>query len=362
LSLGSAVTIALERLVAPVEEMHQAISSGWFGVLGPIGSPVRLAHDTVSSLVYNSVRVGARAAGLSLDRTVTVEPGTADSVRAFASGLWGDALGRHEDRLGISMTVRDRQGAPVGPGPEMNTAFVPVTGRLVVLVHGLIKTERCWDGSDTKPGLLQMLDAGGGVTPVAIRYNTGLGIATNGARLATLLEEIHSDWPIPVRSVALVGHSMGGLVVRSACNAGRAAGHDWVEDVTDVVTIGTPHRGAPLEKLVGAAALGLGVAPQTRPLAAFLNTRSAGIKDLGMGDDGGTEGQDDIRYHFIAGVITSNPAHPFGAVVGDLMVHVASSAGPPHLEPENVAVLGGVSHFDLLHDPAVIERVVGWLE
>ena len=64
----------------------------------------------------------------------------------------------------------------------------------------------------------------------------------------------------------------------------------------------------------------------------------------------------------MAGVITADPAHPFGAVVGDLMVRPASGTRVAGLDPANVAVLGGVHHFDLLHEPAVVDRVMGWLE
>jgi pimeloyl-ACP methyl ester carboxylesterase len=232
-----------------------------------------------------------------------------------------------------------------------------------------MQTERCWRGTDTRPGLSRSLEDHPDLTPVSVRYNTGRAIAANGARLASLLEEIHAGWPQPVASIALVGHSMGGLVIRSACAAASRAGHAWIEAVSDVVTIGSPHGGAPLEKLVSAAAWGLSVAPQTRPLADFLDTRSQGIKDLRAGSIGYTPDEElseaaqpsHVRHHFVAGVITTNPAHPFGAVVGDLMVRPASSTRAPTVAPANVVVLGGASHFDLLHEPAVIDRVMAWL-
>jgi triacylglycerol esterase/lipase EstA (alpha/beta hydrolase family) len=162
---------------------------------------------------------------------------------------------------------------------------------------------------------------------------------------------------------------MGGLVIRSACAAAVRSGHGWIESVSDVVTIASPHRGAPLEKFVNVAAWGLSVAPQTRPLADFLDTRSQGIKDLRAGNIGSTlaeersetAGPSRVRHHFMAGVITSNPTHPVGGVVGDLMVRPASSTRASAIVPTNVVVLGGVSHFDLLHDPAVIDHVMDWL-
>jgi hypothetical protein len=172
---------------------------------------------------------------------------------------------------------------------------------------------------------------------------------------------------------------MGGLVVRSACEAARSAGHRWINEVNDVVTLGSPHRGAPLEKFVNVVAWGLGMAPETRPLADFLNARSVGIKDLRFGaiveeDWRGTDPDALLRdtvgdhplapgvsHHFVAGVITADPIHPVGVLMGDLMVRSASGTGRQQLDPTNVVVLGGMNHFDLLHDPAVIDHVMGWL-
>jgi pimeloyl-ACP methyl ester carboxylesterase len=379
MSLGSAVALATERVVKPVEGMHRAISGRWFGTIGPVGEPVRLAHDAISSVVYTSIRIGGTALGIGLDMGMTVNQRSADSIQAFVNGLWGDDLGRHEESVGISMGIRDRQGAPVRIGPEIAAAFPEATGRLVVLVHGLVETERSWNGKDTGSGLSQAIDIHPALTPVSIRYNTGLRVSANGSELASLLDEVHRHWPVPVESIALVGHSMGGLVVRSAITAAREAGQHWVNQIDDVVTLGSPHRGTPLEKLVNVASWGLSKTPETRPLADFLNTRSVGIKDLRFGaivdDDwvgvdpdalldntvGDHSLPPDVNTHFVAGVVTSDPAHPIGLIAGDLWVRAASGTGGEALEPTNVVVLGGVNHFDLCHDPTVIDHVMGWL-
>ena len=50
-----------------------------------------------------------------------------------------------------------------------------------------------------------------------------------------------------------------------------------------MVTLGTPHRGAPLEQVTNAASAALARLPETRPLAKALNIRSSGIKDLRYG-------------------------------------------------------------------------------
>ncbi len=378
-NVGSALVLATERVAAPVEAMHRVIAGRWFGPLGAVGEPIRKAHDTAVTAAYRIVHLSADAVGLGLDELITIEPSRADPVRAFVNGLWGDDLGRHRDRLEITMAIRDREGAPVTVGPDLAVAFPDATGRLVVLVHGLVETEQCWSGTDSEPGLAQALENAPGLTPVSIRYNSGLRVSDNGALLSSLLEDIRTDWPVPVQSIALVGHSMGGLVVRSAYEAGSAAGHGWIDDVDDIVTVGAPHRGSPLEKLANVASWGLGVTAVTRPLASFVNGRSGGIKDLRFGaiveDDwrgvdpdallrdtvGDHSLPSGIDHHFVAGVITSDPTHPVGVAVGDLVVRRGSGTGGRHLKATNVVVVGGKHHFDLLHDPDVIDSVLGWL-
>lgn len=363
----------------PVEGMHRAIARRWFNAVGPVAKPVRLLHDATSSLVYGSIRLGATVLSVGIDASVALESRATDAIQASTNGLWGDQLGRHETRLGLSMGIRNRDGGLVTPGSQLASAFPDATGHLVVLVHGLFLTERCWAGDESNAGIIGALDDHPALTPVAVRYNTGLRVPTNGAKLASLLQEIVMSWPVPVESISLVGHSMGGLVIRSACESALGSGHAWIDLVRDVVTLGSPHRGAPVEKIVNVASWALSFASETRPLADLLNRRSAGIKDLRFGaigeDDWGDVDPDallrdtvgehpllpGIAHHFVAGVFTSDPAHPAGVLMGDFMVRAASGTGRDRLEPANVVVLGGVRHADILHQDPVIERVLGWL-
>ncbi len=359
MSFGSAISLAVERVVEPVEGMHRAIAGRWFAAVGSAGRPVQVVHDTTSAIVYESIRLAGTAVGLGLDATVRLRPATADALQAATNGLWGDRLGRHRDRLSINMSLRDRNGVVIVPG---SGSPAEVTGNLVVLIHGLINTERAWQGTDSSPGLLAALEEHPTLTPLTLRYNTGLPIADNGRMLAQLLEQVHGSWPQPVESVSLVGHSMGGLVARAACLAAMASGDRWIDDVTHVVSLGSPHLGVPLERLVETAARGLAVARATRPLSGFLSRRRRGIKDLQPSAEIYRELPASISHHFVAGVFTSDPAHPIGAAMGDLMVRVRSATGGRALRSENVVVIGGVKHSDLTRDAAVVDQVVSWLE
>jgi pimeloyl-ACP methyl ester carboxylesterase len=377
ISFGAAVTAVSERLVDPVQGMHRAISGRWFSALGVAGEPLRHAHDLATDTVYGVVRIGLTAIGLGIDLAAPGKRPSTGTAQSVVNGLWGDSLEHHEQRLAITMGVRDRQGNLVDL--TTNAGIPHATGRPVILVHGWAETERCWQRSGDAPALLERLDDDPGLTAVAVRYNTGLRVSDNGTHLAELLDGLVRRWPVPIESIALVGHSMGGLVIRSACEAGIDSGSEWVSLVSDVVTLGTPHRGSPIEKAVNVAAWGLRFAPETRPLAHYLNGRSGGVKDLRFGaitrsDWAASEADTTFRdpvgdhplpawidHHFVAGVFTSDPRNPLGLLSGDLVVRAGSGTGRVGSTPTNVELIGGVGHSELASSPVVLDRVMTWL-
>ncbi len=48
--------------------------------------------------------------------------------------------------------------------------------------------------------------------------------------------------------LVIIGHSMGGLVARSACHYAAQARNEWLRRLDKIIFIGTPHHGAPLER------------------------------------------------------------------------------------------------------------------
>ena len=185
------------------------------------------------------------------------------------------------------MTIRvDGHDVPLDADP--GDAFPEPSADFVVFVHGLCETERAWwlRAEDTTATALDprlRLAAEIGATPVYLRYNTGLHISDNGEQLAALLDDLVANWPVEVTRLTLVGHSMGGLVIRSACCRGQEAAR--------VGRAGPPHR---LPRLAASrrsargrrdrAGVALRKLPETRPLATALASRSVGIKDLRYGD------------------------------------------------------------------------------
>lgn len=368
MGVGEAIGTITDRIVAPVSGMHRTIAAQWLRPLGASGRSVRNSQDTVIALAYGSVRLAGRMAGRGVDWLASPAPLLTSRVDAVVDGLWG------ADRP--YMSLRDRHGRPDFGRQAGQTPPSTSTSNIVVLVHGLVETEQCFAAGD--PSLLDEIERHPALTPLLVRYSSGSTISENGAQLAVLLDRVHSEWPVPVDSIILVGHSMGGLVIRSACAVAAAKRSPWIDDVVDVVTIASPHLGSPLEKLAHLAARGLGTTAVTTPLAEFLDSRSDGVKDLRFGSvaaaeptDRSTGGQAaanppsgtplprGIRHHFIGGSVTGDPGHPVGAALGDLVVRQSSSTGGRHLEPTTRLVVGGVSHRTMLRHPVVIDTVMG---
>jgi pimeloyl-ACP methyl ester carboxylesterase len=325
-----------------IGEVHQAIADRAFSDDGL----AKTLHDAISGAVYAGVRGAATLTGHAASAVVP-ERAVAPPALAVLNGLRGDVL---EPPLAIPMTLRVE-------GAE--------SPRLAVFVHGLFETEHAWRyGGGPRYG-----DRLPGWTPVYVRYNTGRHISENGRTLAQELEALVAERD--VEQIALIGHSMGGLVARSACHVGG----DWTRLVTHVVSLGSPHTGAPLESAVHYAAHALGAVPETRPLSRFLRRRSAGIRDLRSGSlvdedwkDRDPEALravacrevpllDGARHCFVAATVTRRADHPVARMVGDWLVLEKSAS---HRTQETLHV-GGAHHLALLNHPAVYERLAAQL-
>jgi pimeloyl-ACP methyl ester carboxylesterase len=386
----------LAGAVGGIGQMHKAISDRVFWATGPGAAPVRLAHDAIAGGVYAGVRAGATLVGLAADaalalrrdpdpRPLSRNPHGGLALGAI-NGLIGDALERDQSALGQEMSVRVRGEAIPPERAALADAFAAAGPRPVIFVHGLMGAEHTWWLKAREQGgpYGARLERDLGVTPLYLRYNTGRHISENGRSLGELIEALVAAWPAPVEQVALVGHSMGGLVARSACHHADLEGAEWVRRVRHVVTLGTPHLGAPLAQAVHYASAALWAVPETRPLASFLRRRSAGIRDLRHGSlvdaDWRDRDADALRavaceevalldgatHCFVAATITRSPRHPLGRLVGDSLVLVPSASGRGRarripFRDEHGAYLGGAHHLALLNHPAVYERLRDWL-
>lgn len=388
-----------------VHGVHRAISDRVFrsvrlGV-GPAVAPVRALHDGITDGVYATIstvartigRVAAVGADWPGERPPSETPRGAALIGVLL-GLIGDDLEATGSPLAADpVTVRvDGAVVHLGDGPvpadrlDPGEVFDGATGRVVVLLHGLTETEHAWgvgglEAEDYGVRLAVDLRA----TPVYVRYNSGRHISENGRDLADLLEALVAAWPVPVTDLVLIGHSMGGLVARSAAHRADEAGMAWPAAVSATVSLGTPHLGAPLEQAAHYGSAALAAVPETAPFGRLLRRRSAGIRDLRAGSivdedwrdrDADALGAaaaaevpllDGAEHFFVAATFTRDARHPLGRLLGDGLVLPASAGGRGKARrigfTDDAGLhLGGAHHFTLLQSDVVYERIRAWLD
>lgn len=378
---------ATTRVTEVVEAMHTTIAGGP-AVLGkPLEGPVRV----LNALVYGNIRGVTRLVGKSIELALAAlapllgesTPGPQrEAVLAALNGVLGDYLAETRNPLAIEMQLR-HEGHPLElDADSLRAAFPKAGGRLLVLVHGSCMNDLQWHrlGHDHGAALSRDL----GYTPLYVHYNSGLHVSTNGRELDALLERLVSAWPVPVERLVIVGHSMGGLVARSACHSAEARGAGaWRAKLAKLVFLGTPHHGAPLERGGNWVDVLLGISRYSVPLARLGKLRSAGVTDLRFGNvlDAHWAGRDrfahgpdprtelalpgGVECYAIAGTTS---AEGDGSVFGDGLVPVDSALGrhdATHLAlrfPEaHRWIARGVGHMALLSSPEVYAKLRSWL-
>jgi hypothetical protein len=210
------------------------------------------------------------------------------------------------------------------------------------------------------------LEAAAGWTPVYLRTNTGLSVAENGVALTALLQELVEAWPAEVRRIALVGHSMGGLVIRAGCAVATQHPQPWTGLLSDVITLATPHHGADLALGVHHGARLLGLSPEVAGFGRILDHRSPGIRDLEHGLPE-LPPLPHVRYRLVSAEIGS-PRNPLSWLLGDLLVRRGSATASSRrrralrLFPDaDLLHLPHTDHFALLNHPDVYRAMEQWL-
>ena len=378
-ALSLLAEVADELVVRSVRDTHVAWADRAHGLTrhatGGWGAVPEVAHRAVAGAVYEGLGLGLRAASVGLDKAAEAGLGprldatsSGRFVNAAVNGLIGDRLLRERPQLAIPMAVR-RDGADVQPErAALARAFPEATGRLVVFLHGLCENESYWDRHRDRTGTTYGEDlTGSGWTPLFVRSNSGLPLRENGVALAALVQRLVEEWPVPVTRIALVGHSLGGLVIRAAgAVAADPEAPDWNTLVTDVVTLGTPHLGAPIARGVGQGSRGLSLLPETAAFGRILDWRSRGVHDLVVGLTDDVPPLPHARYHLVCATLTASQRNPVGDVVGDLLVRPRSAYGRDRRGRElfpgaDVLHVGRTDHFGLLNHPQVLASLREWL-
>ncbi len=370
---------AAEATTEVVEKMHRTIQVR----PAPQGVSVTDRTKGITGLVYRSIRMGISLVGQAIDVGLTAlmmllpegeSSRVRDAYRSAANGVYGDYLSQTGNPLAIDMSLhhRDRQ-VDLNDSTsvlEQHGDAAPVS-KLLVLVHGSCMNDQQWnrDGHDHGAAIADDL----GYLPLYLRYNSGLHIVSNGRSFAELLEALIGNWKQPVEELAVMGHSMGGLVARSACHYAHAAGHAWPKYLRKLVFLGTPHHGAPLEQGGHGLDVLMELSPYSMPLTRLSRARSAGITDLRHGtistDEHSVPLPSGVKCYAAAAVLSAKRGPLSDRLVGDGLVPLDSALGR-HRDinrslkiPKSRQWVGfGLGHRDLLCHPDVYAQLRRWLQ
>ncbi len=389
--LATQATLGVARMV---EGVHQSV----WRTLGAPGGPAPGQTRGITGLVYKSVRGVTRLVGGGVDALLAqlqpvLEP--ADNAQASApqreavlaalNGVLGDHLLASHSPFAIPMTLRFN-GEVLNP--QALPAMPHASGKVLLLIHGLCMNDLQWhaqhQGQAVNHGAA--VASALGYTPVYLRYNSGLHTSQNGHELAALLAELITHWPVPVQELSVVAHSMGGLLIRSAVYDAQAQNLGWPNHLKNIVFLGTPHHGAPLERAGNWADVILASTPYSAPFAKLGHLRSAGITDLRYGHvlDVDWQGHDRFRRkpdsrqllplpagvacYAIAAALAPKRSALADRLIGDGLVPLRSALGQ-HDNPQRSLAFASTSqwicyrtsHIALLSSPEVTRQIVAWL-
>ena len=376
------------------EGVHQSVWS----TMGVSGGAAPGQTGGITGLVYQCVHGVSQLLGTGLDKLLArLQPWfeTADRARpdtpereavlAALNGVLGDRLVATGNPLATPMTLRyrgealDLRGVPALPG---------ATSRALLLIHGLCMNDLQWrvsqEGQAVDHGAV--LAATLGYTPVYLRYNSGLHVSQNGHELAARLEQLLAHWTVPIEELAVVAHSMGGLLIRSAVHYARLGGLRWPDRLKSIVFLGTPHHGAPLERAGNRIDVILGSTPYSAPFARLGQLRSAGITDLRYGYvlDADWHGRDrfqrkpdnrqpvplpaGVACHAVAATMAARRSALADRLTGDGLVPLRSALGQHDDHRRDLgfaktsqSIVYRTGHLALLGSPDVTRQLVQWL-
>ncbi len=357
-----------------VETMHSTIERGHL----PLGESRATTTSGITGLVYKSIRGGTQLVGTSLDYAMqTVIPLLNDELvpsrkkdvfLSIINGVYGDRLLLTENELALGMRFFYQNQAI--DNQQSSNMKSPST-KIMLFIHGLCMSHHCWESGDEN--LSSNMAETLGYTPVYLDYNTGRCIADNGLELATQLDQLVDIWPVNVSDITIVGHSMGGLVARSARYYGEKNNCGWVQINKTMVSIGTPHAGAPLEKVASVLENLMQLSPYAIPFTRLTKIRSQGIENLRHGEiiapgDKFVPLPIGVEYFALAATLNKQEKFTTEKFLGDGLVTPDSAFGQGKdstctlLIPDQNKWLGyELGHNEMLTNAGVFEQLGTWL-
>lgn len=356
-------------------------------------TPIQHLITSISGIVYSTVRTITKLTGAGLEKILAqfnpaIDLGISvqekETVVAALNGIIGDYMVKNNNPLAIPMQFRVQGEVIKLNSVKINKAYQQINGKIILMVHGLCQNEQRWNSNGHNHGesIARELDK----TLIYLRYNGGLHISKNGQSLNRNLEDLIKAWPVPITELTIIGHSMGGLVSRSALHYGQQEKQPWTKYLKKLVFLGSPHHGAPLEQVGNHIGRMLEVLPYVKPFARLAKIRSAGITDLRYGNivESDWSGFNrfgnhpdkkihiplpaDVQCYAIAGSLAMQEDNFKARMLGDGLVQLKSALGK-HKNPDKVLEFGEsnthityeTSHMDLLNSKKVYNKIKSWL-
>ena len=307
----------------------------------------------------------------------------AKTGRSVLNGIIGDYLEKENSPLAIKMGFYHR-GRKLDLNESLASQFdSPLTNKVVLLVHGLTNLETVWDfpsnslirddESSEPQNYGTKLQQDFSYTPIYLRYNTGLPVERNAEELSNLLANLMKVFPVEIEELTLIGFSMGGLLCRDAQRFALMESALWLQALSKVFYIGSPHEGAPLEKIGYFAGEVFRQLPKEylSHWADVIDVRSEGIKDLkhGLKKREGSPNESpcesfvsSARHYFISGGVFDDSYSFLNKLVGDSLVR-KSSAKPSSAPKDSASAhFNGLAHIPLAHSELVYQQIREWIE
>ncbi len=383
------VTDATIGITDLVEAMHKRV------IHPPFLPSTSIQHliTNIASITYKNIRWGTQFIGGALDKVlgqlipILGEIETTDereAIRSALNGVVGDHMEEKENPLKITMQFRHQSKTIPLDSKSLHKTYPTINGKILLMVHGSCMNDIQWTRKEHNHGaaLAKDLDK----TPIYLHYNSGLHISSNGQNFNEILEILVQNWPVPIEELIIVAHSMGGLVSRSALHYGQLQEKTWTKHLKKIVFLGTPHHGAPLERIGNYFDVVLESTPYAKPFARLGKIRSAGITDLRYGNIIDEDWQDNDRFEIqgdqrqciplpeqiecysIAAAIGKAKNSVSYRMLGDSLVDVKSALGQ-HKNPskqlnfkkKNTWIAYENTHMDLLSNPDIYDKIKSWL-
>jgi pimeloyl-ACP methyl ester carboxylesterase len=372
-----------------VESMHKQVIQPPFLP----ATTIQKSITKITSFTYNNIRWSTLFVGKNAHKIVSKLTPAIGNLKAsdkkeiilsVLNGVIGDYLEEKENPLKITMQFRYQAKAFSIDKKIIKQTYSKVNGKIILMVHGSCMSDIQWTHKNHNHGKVVAEDLQ--KTIIYLNYNSGKHVSTNGKELSLQLEKLVTQWPVPITELAVIAHSMGGLVTRSAIYYGEQHKNNWTKLLKKVVFLGTPHHGSHVERTGNYLDIILAATPYLKPFARLAKIRSAGVTDLRYGnlvdedwlDKDRFELKKDKRQHIslskninfysIAAVTSKETASLSKQIFGDTLVNVKSALGQHknpdknlHFKKENIWIAYQSNHLDLLSNPKIIEKLKEWL-